>query len=188
MTSESGAWGKHGLDVDRDFQILRIDAHSCPTDGEIEFVDGNHISTYGHRARGDKWVYLRQTLNSVNPNLVVRPQSGINGLADLHGNKIGTRGHHPGLNDWLLLKQRGLDVDRGAIEIVNKVDGLESAGGGPNRSRARAARRKKAAHRFFAEELKDRIMAAIDHFNHDPVVHRQQTRSNRLIQIFETMN
>jgi ABC-type nitrate/sulfonate/bicarbonate transport system substrate-binding protein len=66
-------------------------------------------------------------LNSVNPKLVVRPESGINGLADLHGKKIGTRGNHPGLNDWLLLKQRGLDVDRGDIEIVNKVDGLESA-------------------------------------------------------------
>jgi ABC-type nitrate/sulfonate/bicarbonate transport system substrate-binding protein len=95
--------------------------------GEIEFVGGNHISTYGHRARGDSWVYLGQTLNAVNPKLVVRPDSGINGLADLHGKKVGTRGNHPGLNDWLLLKQRGLDVDRGDIEIVNKVDGLESA-------------------------------------------------------------
>jgi ABC-type nitrate/sulfonate/bicarbonate transport system substrate-binding protein len=127
VISESGAWAKHGLDVDYDFQISKTDAHRCVTNGEIEFVGGNHISTYGHRARGDKWVYLGQTLNSVNPKLVVRPQSGINGLADLHGKKIGTRGNHPGLNDWLLLKQRGLDVDRGDIEIVNKVDGLESA-------------------------------------------------------------
>ena len=127
VISESGAWAKHGLDVDYDFQISKSDAHSCVAKGEIEFVGGNHISTYGHRARGDKWVYLGQTLNSVNPKLVVRPESGINGLADLHGKKIGTRGNHPGLNDWLLLKQRGLDVDRGDIEIVNKVDGLESA-------------------------------------------------------------
>jgi ABC-type nitrate/sulfonate/bicarbonate transport system substrate-binding protein len=126
VISESGAWAKHGLDVDYDFQISKTDAHRCVTNGEIEFVGGNHISTYGHRARGDKWVYLGQTLNSVKPKLVVRPQSGINGLADLHGKKIGTRGNHPGLNDWLLLKQRGLDVDRGDIEIVNKVDGLES--------------------------------------------------------------
>jgi ABC-type nitrate/sulfonate/bicarbonate transport system substrate-binding protein len=127
VVSESGAWAKHGLEVDYDFQISKTDAHRCVTNGEIEFVGGNHISTYGHRARGDKWVYLGQTLNSVNPKLVVRPQSGISGLADLHGKKIGTRGNHPGLNDWLLLKQRGLDVDRGDIEIVNKVDGLESA-------------------------------------------------------------
>jgi ABC-type nitrate/sulfonate/bicarbonate transport system substrate-binding protein len=126
VISESGAWARHGLDVDYDFQISKTDAHRCVTNGEIEFVGGNHISTYGHRARGDKWVYLGQTLNSVNPKLVVRPESGINGLSDLHGRKIGTRGNHPGLNDWLLLKQRGLDVDRGDIEIVNKVDGLES--------------------------------------------------------------
>jgi ABC-type nitrate/sulfonate/bicarbonate transport system substrate-binding protein len=126
VISESGAWAKHGLDVNYDFQISKTDAHRCVKSGEIEFVGGNHISTYGHRARGDSWVYLGQTLNSVNPKLVVRPDSGINGLADLHGKKVGTRGNHPGLNDWLLLKQRGLDVDRGDIEIVNKVDGLES--------------------------------------------------------------
>jgi ABC-type nitrate/sulfonate/bicarbonate transport system substrate-binding protein len=127
VISESGAWAKHGLDVNYDFQISKTDAHRCVTSGEIEFVGGNHISTYGHRARGDRWVYLGQTLNSVSPKLVVRPDSGINGLADLHGKKIGTRGNHPGLNDWLLLRQRGLDVDRGDIEIVNKIDGLESA-------------------------------------------------------------
>jgi ABC-type nitrate/sulfonate/bicarbonate transport system substrate-binding protein len=126
VISESGAWAKHGLDVNYDFQISKTDAHRCVKNGEVEFVGGNHVSTYGHRARGDSWVYLGQTLNSVNPKLVVRPNSGINGLADLHGKKVGTRGAHPGLNDWLLLRQRGLDVDRGDIEIVNKVDGLES--------------------------------------------------------------
>jgi ABC-type nitrate/sulfonate/bicarbonate transport system substrate-binding protein len=34
---------------------------------------------------------------------------------------------HPSLNDWLLLKQRGLDVDRDEIELVNKVEGFEPA-------------------------------------------------------------
>src|SRR5215831_5210361 len=125
----SGAWANQGLDVNYDFQIKSGDAHRAIAKGEIEFVGGNHISTYANRARGDQWVYLGQTLNSVHPKLVVRPDSGINGLADLHGKKVGTRGNHPGLNDWLLLKQRGLDVDRGDIEIVNKVDGLESAEG-----------------------------------------------------------
>jgi ABC-type nitrate/sulfonate/bicarbonate transport system substrate-binding protein len=63
----------------------------------------------------------------VQPKLVVRPESGINGIADLRGKKVGTRGMHPGLNDWLLLKQRGLDVDRDEVELVSKVDGLVSA-------------------------------------------------------------
>jgi ABC-type nitrate/sulfonate/bicarbonate transport system substrate-binding protein len=127
VISESGAWAKHGLDVNYDFQISKTDAHRAVASGEVEFVGGNHISTYGHRARGDKWVYLGQTLNAVHPKLVVRPDSGISGIADLRGRKVGTRGHHPGLNDWLLLKQRGLDVDRDEVELVRKVDGLETA-------------------------------------------------------------
>lgn len=121
VISESGSWAKHGLDVNYDFQISKSDAHRAVASGEVEFVGGNHISTYGHRARGDKWVYLGQTLNSVDPKLVVRPNSGINGIADLHGKKVGTRGHHPGLNDWLLLKQRGLDVDREDVELVKEL-------------------------------------------------------------------
>jgi ABC-type nitrate/sulfonate/bicarbonate transport system substrate-binding protein len=144
VISESGAWARHGLDVNYDFQISKTDAHRAVKNGEVEFVGGNHISTYGHRARGDSWVYLGQTLNSVNPKLVVRPDSGINGLADLQGKKVGTRGNHPGLNDWLLLKQRGLDVDREDIEILNKVEGLESAEAA-EQSGAGAGQKKKRA-------------------------------------------
>jgi ABC-type nitrate/sulfonate/bicarbonate transport system substrate-binding protein len=127
VVSESGSWAKHGLDVNYNYQISKTDAHRAVASGEVEFVGGNHISTYGHRARGDSWVYLGQTLNSVTPKLVVRPNSGINGIADLRGKKVGTRGMHPGLNDWLLLKQRGLDVDRDEVELVSKVDGRMSA-------------------------------------------------------------
>src|SRR5262249_45637625 len=123
VISGSGAWAKQGLDVNYDFQIKSGDAHRAVESGEIEFVSGNHISTYGHRARGDKWVYIGQTLNSVHPKLVVRPGSGINGIADLRGKKVGTIGHHPGLNDWLLLKQRGLDLDRDDYELVKELKG-----------------------------------------------------------------
>jgi len=127
VVAESGSWERFGLDVDYNWQISKSDAHSRVSAGEIEFVGGNHVSTYGHRARGDDWVYLGQTLNVVAPKLAVRPDSGIEKLSDLKGKKIGSRGNHPGLNDWLLLKQRGLDVDKDEIEIVNKVDGVESA-------------------------------------------------------------
>jgi ABC-type nitrate/sulfonate/bicarbonate transport system substrate-binding protein len=127
VISESGSWAKQGLDVNYDYQITKDEAHHAVSSGAVEFVGGNHISTYAHRARGDNWVYLGQTLNWVNPKLVVRPDSGINGLSDLRGKKVGTRGMHPGLNDWLLLKQRGLDVDQDDIELVRKVAGLESA-------------------------------------------------------------
>jgi len=126
VVAESGSWARHGLDVNYNYQITKGDAHRAVANGEVEFVGGNHISTYAHRARGDKWVYLGQTLNAVHPKLVVRPNSGINSIADLRGKKVGTRGMHPGLNDWLLLKQRGLDVDRDEVELVTKVDGLVS--------------------------------------------------------------
>jgi ABC-type nitrate/sulfonate/bicarbonate transport system substrate-binding protein len=119
----SGAWARQGLDVNYDFQIKSADAHRAIEKGEVEFVGGNHISTYGYRARGDKWVYLGQTLNSVHPKLAVRRSSGINGIADLRGKRVGTIGHHPGLNDWLLLKQRGLDVDRDDYELVKELKG-----------------------------------------------------------------
>jgi ABC-type nitrate/sulfonate/bicarbonate transport system substrate-binding protein len=121
VVAESGAWEKYGLDVDYDRHISSDEAHRAVPTGEVEFVGGNHVSTYGHRARGDSWVYLGQTVNQVNHQLVVRANSGINGLADLHGRKVGTRGSHPGLNDWLYLKQHGLDVDRDDIELVSQT-------------------------------------------------------------------
>jgi ABC-type nitrate/sulfonate/bicarbonate transport system substrate-binding protein len=39
----------------------------------------------------------------------------------LRGKKVGTRGAHPSLNDWLYLKQHGLDADRGDIEFINQT-------------------------------------------------------------------
>jgi ABC-type nitrate/sulfonate/bicarbonate transport system substrate-binding protein len=124
VVGQSGAWAKHGLDVSYDWQISKSDAHHAIESGQVEFVGGNHISTYGHRARGDQWVYLGQTLSTVQCKLCVRPDSGIISVADLRGKKIGVRGSHPGLNDWLFLKQRGLDVDRGDIELITSVGGL----------------------------------------------------------------
>jgi ABC-type nitrate/sulfonate/bicarbonate transport system substrate-binding protein len=121
VVAESGAWEKNGLAVDYDRQISSTEAHRAVPTGEVEFVGGNHVSTYGHRARGDSWVYLGQTVNQVNQQLVVRADSGINGLSDLHGRKVGTRGSHPALNDWLYLKQHGLDVDRDDVELVRQT-------------------------------------------------------------------
>jgi ABC-type nitrate/sulfonate/bicarbonate transport system substrate-binding protein len=121
VVAESGAWEKHGLTVDYDRHISSGEAHRAVPAGDVEFVGGNHVSTYAHRARGDSWVYLGQTVNQVNHQLVVRPDSGINGLADLQGKKVGTRGSHPSLNDWLYLKQHGLEVDREDIDLINQT-------------------------------------------------------------------
>ena len=58
VIAESGAWARHDLDVDYDKIIGRDDAHELIPKGEIEFVSGNHVSTYAARACGDTWVYL----------------------------------------------------------------------------------------------------------------------------------
>jgi ABC-type nitrate/sulfonate/bicarbonate transport system substrate-binding protein len=121
VVSESGSWEKYGLDVNYKYKISSKDAHLTVPTMETEFVGGNHVSTYAHRAHGDSWVYLGQTLNSTNCRLVARADSDIFSVSDLKGKKIGTRGMHPGLNDWLYLKQRGLDVDRDDFEFVSQV-------------------------------------------------------------------
>jgi ABC-type nitrate/sulfonate/bicarbonate transport system substrate-binding protein len=120
VIAESGAWEKQGLDVNYKFKISSRDAHRDVPTGDIEFVGGNHVSTYGKRARGDNWTYLGQTVNRIDHRLVVRPDSGIDGIKDLKFKKVVTAGSHPALNDWLYLKQNGLDVDRDQVEIINR--------------------------------------------------------------------
>jgi ABC-type nitrate/sulfonate/bicarbonate transport system substrate-binding protein len=120
VVAESGAWAKQNLDVNYNFKISSTDAHAKIPTSEIEFVGGNHVSTYGKRARGDNWTYLGQTVNRIDHRLVVRADSDITGIKDLKGKKVLTAGSHPALNDWLYLKQNGLDVDKDQVEIVNR--------------------------------------------------------------------
>lgn len=141
---ESGSWAKHGLEVNYNYPISSTDAHELVPKGAVEFVGGNHVSTYAARAHGDNWVYLGQTLNQVNIKLVVRPDSGINGVADLREKVVATSGTHPSLNDWLYLKQRGLDVDRDDVVLSNNVKikrGSMDAVGGVEKKRAPLWRR-----------------------------------------------
>ena len=121
VVAESGSWAKHGLEVDYNRYISSDDSHRDLPTGAVEFVGGNHVSTYAHRARGDKWLYLGQTVNSVTQSLCARPDSDIFGLQDLRGKKFVAGGSHPSLNDWLFLKQRGLDVDHDDYEMINTV-------------------------------------------------------------------
>lgn len=121
VVAESGAWEKYGLNVEYNKRISAHDAHASVMNGSVEFVGGNHISPYGHRARGDKWVYLGQTVNVVpGRKLVVRPDSGIEKIEDLREKVVGSRGSHPKLNDWLQLKQHGLDTDRDEVAVVDQ--------------------------------------------------------------------
>ncbi len=120
VVNECGAWERHGLDVDYDKGINRDEAHILVPTGEVEFVSGNHVSTYAAQARGDTWAYLGQTISKNNISLVTRPDIGIETLEDVRKRKFGSRGRHPGLNTWLYLKQHGLDPDTDQVEIVRE--------------------------------------------------------------------
>jgi len=120
VINESGAWARQDLEVDYDKGINRDDAHKLVPTGEVEFVSGNHVSTYAARARGDTWVYLGQTVSQNNISLVTRADSDIQKLEDIRHRKFGSRGRHPGLNTWLYLKQHGLDPDTDQVEIVRE--------------------------------------------------------------------
>jgi ABC-type nitrate/sulfonate/bicarbonate transport system substrate-binding protein len=115
VVHEARCWEKNGLQVDYDFFISAEDAHRGVAKGEVEFVSGNHLSPYAARLKGDPWVYVGQTLNLNYHRLVVRPDSGINKIGDLKGKIVTHKGQHPGLNNWLFLRDNGLDVDRGDV-------------------------------------------------------------------------
>ncbi len=118
---QSGAWERHGLVVDFDRIISREDAHELVPKGKVEFVSGNHVSTYAKRAQGDTWAYLGQTASRNRLALITRPDIGIEKLQDVRKRKFGSRGRHPGLNTWLYLKQSGLDPDTDQVEIVREA-------------------------------------------------------------------
>lgn len=118
VVQECGAWERQNLSVDYDKEISRGDAHKLVPTGEVEFTSGNHVSTYAARARGDNWVYLGQSVSLNKISLLTRNDAGVNKLGDVKGKKFGTKGRHPGLNDWLYLKQNGLDQDRDDFEMV----------------------------------------------------------------------
>ncbi|HET7681809.1 MAG TPA: ABC transporter substrate-binding protein [Xanthobacteraceae bacterium] len=121
VINETGAWERNGLQVEFDKIISRGDAHDLVPKGEVEFVSGNHVSTYAARAKGDTWQYLGQTVSKNNLFLITRPDAGINKLEDVRGRKFGNRGRHPGLNTWLYLKQAGLNPDTDQVELVTEV-------------------------------------------------------------------
>jgi sulfonate transport system substrate-binding protein len=108
VVGESGSWAKHGLKVEYDYFISSEDAHNNVANGSVEFVGGNHLSPYIRRPKGDRWVYLGQSVSLLNHRMVVRPDSGISRVADLRGKIVASKGQHPGLNTWLFLKQNGL--------------------------------------------------------------------------------
>ena len=120
VAGRSGVWAKNGLDVDTSPQLVREKAVEALKSGHVDLISGNHHNLYVRNAtKGEDFVHLAQAANNWTENkLVVSPE--IQSVQDLRGKKIvaDKLSSHAGLNIWLFLKQEGLDVDRGDIELV----------------------------------------------------------------------
>jgi NitT/TauT family transport system substrate-binding protein len=120
VAGKSGVWAKNGLDVDTSPQLVREKAVEALKSGHVDLISGNHHNLYVRNAtKGEDFVHLAQAANNWTENkLVVSPE--LQSVQDLRGKKIvaDKLSSHAGLNIWLFLKQEGLDVDRGDIELV----------------------------------------------------------------------
>jgi NitT/TauT family transport system substrate-binding protein len=120
VAEKSGAWEKNGLSVDTSPQLIREKAVESLKNGHVDLISGNHHNLYVRNFKnGEDFVHLAQATNNWTENkLVVRPE--IRSVQDLRGQKIvaDKLSSHAGLNIWLFLKQEGLDVDSGDIEMV----------------------------------------------------------------------
>jgi ABC-type nitrate/sulfonate/bicarbonate transport system substrate-binding protein len=120
VADKSGSWQKNSLSVDTSPQLVREKAVEALKNGHVDLISGNHHNLYVRNAKnGEDFVHLAQATNNWTENkLVVTP--AIRSVQDLKGKKIVTDKltSHAGLNIWLFLKQQGIDVDRGDIELV----------------------------------------------------------------------
>jgi NitT/TauT family transport system substrate-binding protein len=120
VAEKSGCWQKNRLEVDTSPQLVREKAVESLKNGHVDLISGNHHNLYVRNAKnGEDFVHLAQPTNNWTENkLVVRP--GIHSVQDLKGKKIvaDKLTSHAGLNIWLYLKQEGLDVDRGDVELI----------------------------------------------------------------------
>lgn len=120
VADKSGAWYKNDLDIDTSPQLIREKAVESLKNGHVDLISGNHHNLYVRNAKnGEDFVHLAQATNNWTENkLVVLP--GIRSVHDLKGKKVvaDKLTSHAGLNIWLFLRQEGLDVDRGDVELV----------------------------------------------------------------------
>lgn len=120
VAEKSGVWEKNGLSVDTSPQLVREKAVEALKNGHVDLISGNHHNLYVRNAKnGEDFVHLAQATNNWTENKLV-VMDGIGSVQDLRGRKIvaDKLTSHAGLNIWLFLRQEGLDVDRGEVELV----------------------------------------------------------------------
>jgi ABC-type nitrate/sulfonate/bicarbonate transport system substrate-binding protein len=99
---------------------VREKAVEALKNGHVDLISGNHHNLYVRNAKnGEDFVHLAQATNNWTENKLIVGQ-GIRSVQDLRNKKIAADKltSHAGLNIWLYLKQEGLDVDRGVVELV----------------------------------------------------------------------
>lgn len=122
VAEQSGVWQNNGLVVDTSPQMIREKAVEALRSGRADLISGNHHNLYVRNAKkGEDFVHLAQATNNWTENRLV-VANGIKAVGDLRGKKVvlDKLNSHAGLNIWLFLRQEGLDVDRGDVEIAER--------------------------------------------------------------------
>jgi ABC-type nitrate/sulfonate/bicarbonate transport system substrate-binding protein len=120
VAEKSGVWERNGLMVDSAPQLVREKAVDALRNRHVDLISGNHHNLYARNAKnGDDFVHLAQAGNDWTENRLV-VSGNIGSVQDLRGKKVvaDKLDSHAGLNVWLFLRQEGLDVDRGEVELV----------------------------------------------------------------------
>jgi ABC-type nitrate/sulfonate/bicarbonate transport system substrate-binding protein len=120
VAEHCGVWQRNGLVVDTSPQRIREKAVEALRSGRADLSSGNHHNLYARNAKdGEDFVHLAQATNNWTENRLV-VANGIHAVGDLRGKKVvvDKLNSHAGLNIWLFLRQDGLDVDRGDVELA----------------------------------------------------------------------
>ncbi len=127
VAEKSGMWEKNGLEVDSSPLLIREKAVEALKNGHVDVISGNHHNLYVRNAKnGEDFVHLAQATNNWNENKMV-VANGIQSVKELKGKRVAIDklSGHTGLNVWLFLRQEGLDLDKGEVELVDSLESPE---------------------------------------------------------------
>ncbi len=127
VAEKSGMWKKNDLEVDSSPLLIREKAVEALKNGHVDIISGNHHNLYVRNAKnGEDFVHLAQATNNWNENKMV-VANGIQSVKELKGKRVAIDklSGHTGLNVWLFLRQEGLDLDKGEVELVDSLESPE---------------------------------------------------------------
>jgi len=127
VAEKSGMWKKNDLEVDSSPLLIREKAVEALKNGHVDVISGNHHNLYVRNAKnGEDFVHLAQATNNWNENKMV-VANGIQSVKELKGKRVAIDklSGHTGLNVWLFLRQEGLDLDKGEVELVDSLESPE---------------------------------------------------------------